>query len=98
MEIFKKVKRGILLQHNQLSVQMKMELHPVISFSNSSNVKPIVGFAATLAIGKPVAFDASAEDLETRGFISMITKRPFWINNNWTFDPQFYSDFAKHRN
>ena len=49
---------------------------PVISFFNSSSVKPIASFAATFAIGKPVAFEANAEDLETRGFISIITRRP----------------------
>jgi hypothetical protein len=32
--------------------------------------------AATLAIGKPVAFEASADERETRGFISMTTMRP----------------------
>ena len=44
--------------------------------------------AATRAIGKPVALEASAEDLETRGFISMTTIRPSagWMPN-WTFEP-----------
>ena len=32
--------------------------------------------AATLAMGKPVALEASAEERETRGFISMTTMRP----------------------
>ena len=31
---------------------------------------------AILAIGKPVAFDASADERETRGFISMTMMRP----------------------
>ena len=31
----------------------------------------MASFAAILAIGKPVAFDASADERETRGFISM---------------------------
>ena len=31
----------------------------------------MASFAAILAIGKPVALEASAEDRETRGFISM---------------------------
>ena len=44
---------------------------PVISFLNSSSVYPIASLAATLAIGNPVAFDASADDLDTLGFISM---------------------------
>ncbi len=41
-----------------------------------------------MAIGNPVAFDASAEERLTRGFISMITWRPV---SGWTahctFDP-----------
>ena len=32
--------------------------------------------AAILAIGNPVALEASAEDRDTRGFISMTTIRP----------------------
>jgi hypothetical protein len=32
--------------------------------------------AAIFAIGNPVAFDASAEDLDTRGFISITVMRP----------------------
>ena len=44
---------------------------PVISFLSSSNVYPTANLAATFAIGKPVAFEANAEDLETLGFISM---------------------------
>ena len=48
----------------------------------------MASFAATLAIGKPVAFDANADDLETLGFISMITSRPVLGSTpNWTFDP-----------
>ena len=41
-----------------------------------------------MAIGKPVAFDASAEERDTRGFISMTTIRPVcgWTPN-WMFDP-----------
>ena len=39
-------------------------------------------------MGKPVAFDASADDLETRGFISMTTRRPLSGSiANWTFVP-----------
>jgi hypothetical protein len=44
--------------------------------------------AATLAIGKPVAFEASAEERDTRGFISMTTMRPSaGIDANCTFEP-----------
>ena len=44
--------------------------------------------AAILAIGKPVAFDASADERETRGFISMTTIRPSsGLIANWMFEP-----------
>ena len=48
----------------------------------------MASFAAILAIGKPVAFDASADDRDTRGFISMTTRRPVsgWIAN-WMLQP-----------
>ncbi len=36
----------------------------------------MASFAAILAIGNPVALEASAEDRETRGFISMTMMRP----------------------
>ncbi len=48
----------------------------VMSFSISSNEYPIANLVAIFAIGKPVALDASAEDLETRGFISITMIRP----------------------
>ena len=47
-----------------------------MSFSISSNVYPIANFVAIFAIGNPVALDANAEDLETRGFISITMIRP----------------------
>ncbi len=41
-----------------------------------------------MAIGKPVALEASAEERETRGFISMITMRPSsGLTANCTFEP-----------
>ena len=44
--------------------------------------------AAILAIGKPVALDASAEDRDTRGFISMTTTRPVsGCTANWMLQP-----------
>ena len=49
---------------------------PVISFCSSSRVKPTANFAAIFAIGKPVALEAKADDLETRGFISITIIRP----------------------
>ena len=43
---------------------------------------------AIFAIGKPVAFEARADDLDTLGFISMITILPsFGLMANWTFEP-----------
>ena len=44
--------------------------------------------AAIFAIGNPVAFDASADDRETRGFISITTMLPSsGFTPNWMFDP-----------
>ncbi len=44
--------------------------------------------AATLAMGKPVALDASADERETRGFISMTIMRPSaGLTANWTLEP-----------
>ena len=60
----------------------------VISFCSSSKVKPTASFAATLAIGKPVALEASAEERDTRGFISTTTMRPsFGSSANCTLEP-----------
>ena len=49
---------------------------PVMSLSSSSSVKPMASFAAILAIGKPVALEARAEERDTLGFISITTIRP----------------------
>ena len=39
-------------------------------------------------MGKPVAFDASADERDTRGFISMMTMRPSaGLTANCTFEP-----------
>jgi hypothetical protein len=39
-------------------------------------------------MGKPVAFEASAEERDTRGFISMMSMRPFsGLSANCTFEP-----------
>ena len=60
----------------------------VISFFNSLRVYPTASFAAIFAIGKPVAFDARAEDLDTLGFISMTTILPSsGFTAHWTFEP-----------
>ncbi len=61
---------------------------PVISLSSSSSVYPTASLAATLAMGKPVALDARADDRDTRGFISMIISRPSrGLTANCTFEP-----------
>jgi hypothetical protein len=44
--------------------------------------------AAILAIGKPVAFDASADERDTRGFISITIIWPLsGLIANWTLEP-----------
>ena len=49
---------------------------------------PTASLAAILAIGNPVALDASAEERETRGFISMTTSRPSaGFTANWMLLP-----------
>ena len=59
-----------------------------MSLRTSSSVKPTASFAAIFAIGKPVAFDASAELRDTRGFISMTIMRPLsGFTANWIFEP-----------
>ena len=59
-----------------------------MSFCNSSSVYPTASLAAILAIGNPVAFDASALDRLTRGFISITIIRPSaGLTANWMFDP-----------
>ena len=60
----------------------------VMSLGISSRVYPTARRAAILAMGNPVAFDASALDRLTRGFISMITMSPLVGSRaNCTFDP-----------
>ena len=59
-----------------------------MSLPISSRVNPTASFAATLAMGKPVALEASADERETRGFISMTTIRPVAGSMaNWTLEP-----------
>ncbi len=54
----------------------------------SSSRYPTARRAAILAIGKPVALEANAEDRETRGFISMTMRRPVdGSTANCTFEP-----------
>ena len=60
----------------------------VMSFAISSSVYPTASRAATLAMGKPVALLASAELRDTRGFISITIRRPFWgLTANCTLEP-----------
>ena len=48
----------------------------------------MASLAAILAIGNPVALDASALERLTRGFISMMHSRPFsGLTANWMFEP-----------
>ena len=49
---------------------------------------PAASFAETSAIGKPVAFEARADEREVRGLISMMTTRPvFGSCAHWTLQP-----------
>src|SRR5918992_1150571 len=56
----------------------------------------MASLAAILAIGKPVALEASAEDRLTRGFISMTTRRPVsgWTAN-WMLQPPVSTPTAR---
>jgi hypothetical protein len=59
-----------------------------MSLGISSSVYPTATSAATLAIGKPVALEARADERETRGFISITRVSPFsGLTANWTLDP-----------
>ena len=70
---------------------------PVMSLSNSSKVYPTASFAATLAIGNPVALDASAEERDTRGFISITTMRPLAGSiANCTLDPPVSTPISRN--
>ena len=60
----------------------------VMSFESSSSVYPTASLAAILAIGNPVALEASAELRDTRGFISMTTRSPVsGCTANWILEP-----------
>ena len=52
--------------------------------------------AAILAIGKPVALEASADDRDTRGFISITTIRPVCgCTANWMLQPPVSTPTAR---
>ena len=68
----------------------------VISFVISSRLYPRASFVAIFAIGKPVAFDASALERETRGFISITMIRPFsGFTANWILQPPVSTPTAR---
>ena len=49
---------------------------------------PIANFVAILAMGKPVALDAKADERETLGFISITIIRPSTgLTANWILQP-----------
>ncbi len=59
-----------------------------MSFGSSSRRYPTASFVPIRAIAKPVAFDASADERETRGFISITTMSPFaGFTANWILQP-----------
>ena len=52
--------------------------------------------AAIFAIGKPVAFDASADERDTRGFISITMSRPVEGSTaNWMLQPPVSTPTAR---
>src|SRR5262245_63225645 len=56
----------------------------------------MASLAAILAIGKPVAFDASALDRDTRGFISITIWRPVaGSTENWTLEPPVVTPISR---
>src|SRR5215210_1992486 len=67
-----------------------------MSLSISSRAKPTARRAAILAIGKPVALEASADERDTRGFISMTTTSPLMgCTANWMFEPPVWTPTAR---
>ena len=57
----------------------------------------MANFAAILAIGKPVALDAKAEERDTRGFISITTRRPvFGSIPNCTLEPPVSTPISRN--
>src|SRR5512136_794339 len=66
-----------------------------MSFRISSSRYPTASLAAILAMGKPVALEASADERDTRGFISITATRP-WRGStaNWMYDPP--GEVAQH--
>ena len=68
-----------------------------MSFLSSSKVKPTASLAATLAIGKPVALEANADERDTRGFISITTMRPSaGLIENCTLEPPVSTPISRN--
>jgi len=65
-------------------------VHPVTLFMISSSRSPIAIFAATRAMGYPVALEARADDRETRGLTSMTRYSPS-LYANWMLHPPWTS-------
>ena len=60
----------------------------VMSLGSSSRRYPTASFAPTRAMGNPVAFEASAEERLTRGFISTMSISPSaGLTVNWMLHP-----------
>src|SRR5512142_288109 len=56
----------------------------------------MASLAASFAIGYPVALDASADDRDTRGFISTTIMSPLsGLMANWMFDPPVSTPTAR---
>ena len=61
---------------------------PVMSFGISSSVYPSARRVLIFAIGYPVAFDASAEDRDTRGLTSITAySKLSGFSANWQLQP-----------
>ena len=70
----------------------------VTSLGISSRVNPTASRAAILAMGNPVALEASADDRETRGFISMTRRRPVAGSTaNCTLEPPVSTPTARRQ-
>ena len=67
-----------------------------MSLGISSSRYPTARRAAIFAIGKPVALEASAEERETRGFISITsTSSVSGLTANCTLDPPVSTPTAR---
>ena len=68
----------------------------VMSLGISSSVQPTASLAANLAIGNPVALEASADERDRRGFISITTSLPSsGLTANWMLEPPVSTPTAR---